>query len=227
MCDYLKQFPGTADIRQHVERAAGILLSRYREAPAGQWEWFETCLSYDNAVLPHSLFVAGLTLGSAECLDGATKTMDFLLQTTFDGDHFSFIGTQGWYERGKARAVFDQQPVEAAATVMALRSAYDATKETKYLSLQRTAFDWFLGNNDLHIPLYDFRTKGCSDGLMSGGVNGNEGAESMVSFLLSLLSIVESCAWPTRRRMASSSTPGIELRLHSLQVQKAPPPRAR
>ena len=122
------------------------------------------------------------------------KTTDFLLRTTFDGGHFSFIGTQGWYERGKARAVFDQQPVEAAAMVMALRSAYDATKETQYLSLQRTAFDWFLGANDLHIPLYDFRTKGCSDGLMSSGVNGNQGAESMVSFLLSLLSIVESCA---------------------------------
>jgi hypothetical protein len=194
LCDYLKQFPGTADIRQHIERAADMLVHRYREASTGDWSWFETWLTYDNAVLPHALFVAGVTLGSAECLEVAIKTMDFLLRTTFDGDHFSFIGTQGWYERGRTRAAFDQQPVEAAATVMALRAAYDATKEAQYLRLQRTAFDWFLGDNDLHIPLYDFRTKGCSDGLMSGGINGNEGAESMVSFLLSLLSIVESCA---------------------------------
>ena len=203
LCDYLKQFPGTSDIKRHVERAAGTLVNRYREASADHWGWFETRLTYDNAVLPHALFVAGLTLGNEECLDVATKTTDFLLQTTFDGDHFSFIGTQGWYERGKNRAVFDQQPVEAAAMVMALRSAYDATKEAKYLSLQRTAFDWFLGDNDLHTPLYDFRTKGCSDGLMSGGVNGNEGAESMVSFLLSLLSITESCAMVEQTQAAS------------------------
>ncbi len=78
--------------------------------------------------------------------------------------------------------------------VMMLRAACDATKNPKFLSLQRTAFDWFLGTNDLHIPLYDFRTKGCSDGLMAGGVNGNQGAESMVSFLLSLLAIIDSYA---------------------------------
>ncbi len=78
--------------------------------------------------------------------------------------------------------------------VMMLRAAYDATHNARFLTLQRTAFDWFLGANDLRIPLYDFRTKGCSDGLMPDGVNGNQGAESMVCFLLSLLSIMESCA---------------------------------
>ena len=75
---------------------------------------------------------------------------------------------------------------------MMLRAAYDATGNTGYLTLQRKAFDWFLGENDLHIPLYDFRTKGCCDGLMPGGVNLNQGAESMVSFLLGLLAIGES-----------------------------------
>jgi len=78
--------------------------------------------------------------------------------------------------------------------VMMLRAAYDVTKNARFLSLQRTAFDWFLGANDLHVPLYDFGTKGCSDGLMPAGVNGNQGAESMVSFLLSQLAIIESCA---------------------------------
>ena len=194
LCDYLKQFPGASDIKRHVELAAGGLIDRYREARGPHWDWFERWLTYDNAVLPHALFVAGLTLGNEEYIEAAAETTDFLLQTTFDGDHFSFIGTQGWYEQGKARAAFDQQPVEVAAMVMALRSAYDATKESRYLSLQRTAFDWFLGTNDLHVALYDFRTKGCSDGLMHSGVNGNQGAESMVSFLLSLLSVMESCA---------------------------------
>jgi hypothetical protein len=210
LCDYLKQFPGASDIKRHVELAAGGLVDRYRQAYAPHWNWFENRLTYDNAVLPHALFVAGLTLSNEEYIEVATKATDFLLQTTFNGDHFSFIGTQGWYERGKARAAFDQQPIDAAAMVMTLRAAYDATKEPKFLTLQRTAFDWFLGTNDLHIPLYDFRTKGCSDGLMPGGVNGNQGAESMVSFLLSLLSIMESCAMidKTHDTSRAPSAPG-------------------
>jgi glycosyltransferase involved in cell wall biosynthesis len=194
MCDYLRQFPGASDIKRQLELAAERLVAYYQQDRRDDWDWFEDALSYDNAVLPHALFVAGRFLDNDEYVEVATKTADFLLEATFDGDHFSFIGSRGWYERGKARAAFDQQPVEAAAMVMMLRAACDVTKNPKFLSLQRTAFDWFLGANDLHIPLYDFRTKGCADGLMAGGVNGNQGAESMVSFLLSLLAILESYA---------------------------------
>jgi hypothetical protein len=194
LCEYLRQFPGVADIEHHVESASGSLVCRYREARAPDWDWFERFLTYDNAVLPHALFVAGSTLGRGEFIEVAGRTTEFLLETMLPGDHFSFIGTRGWYERGKIRAAFDQQPVEAAAMVMALGAAYDATKEARFLDLQRLAFDWFLGANDLGQALYDSRTKGCADGLMSGGVNGNQGAESMVSFLLSLLSITESHA---------------------------------
>ena len=118
--------------------------------------------------------------------------MDFLLSCTFDGQHFSFVGCKGWFEREKARASFDQQPIEAASTVLMLRAAYDATQDTKFLALQRKAFGWFLGENDLHIPVYDSRTKGCCDGLMPGGVNINQGAESIAGFLLALLSAIES-----------------------------------
>ena len=194
LCEYLQRFPGVKDIEHHVELAAGALVCRYRQARATDWDWFERFLTYDNAVLPHALFVAGSTLGRGEFIEVAARTTEFLLETTLHGDHFSFIGTRGWYERGKIRAAFDQQPVEAAALVMALRAAYDATKEARFIRLQRLAFDWFLGANDLGLALYDLRTKGCSDGLMSAGVNGNQGAESMVSFLLSLLSITESHA---------------------------------
>ncbi len=194
LCEYLRQFPGVSDIEHHVELAAGSLVCRYRETRAPDWGWFEKFLTYDNAVLPHALFVAGSTLGRGEFIEVAARTTEFLLDTTLPGDHFSFIGTRGWYERGRIRAAFDQQPVEAAAMVMALRAAYDATQEARFLRLQRLAFDWFLGANDLGLALYDLRTKGCSDGLMAGGVNGNQGAESMVSFLLSLLSIAESHA---------------------------------
>jgi glycosyltransferase involved in cell wall biosynthesis len=194
MCDYLKRFPGASDIKRELELAADGLVRQYEESCCPDWCWFEDILTYDNAVLPHALFAAGHNLGNSRCIEVAKKTTDFLLKNTFDGDHFSFIGCHGWYERGHARAEFDQQPIDAAGTVLMLRAAYDATKDPGFLTLQRKAFDWFLGANDLRVPLYDFQTKGCSDGLMAGGVSGNQGAESTVSFLLSLLAIVEGYA---------------------------------
>ncbi len=194
MCDYLKQFPGASDIKRQLELTADGLVIQYEENNYPDWEWFEDILTYDNAVLPYSLFVAGLTSGNKKCLDVAEKTCEFLLANTFNGEYFSFIGCKGFYERGGTKSIFDQQPIEAASTVMMLRAAYDATQKEKYLTLQRKAFDWFLGQNELRIPLYDFKTKGCYDGLLRDGVNTNQGAESTLSFLLSLLAIVESYA---------------------------------
>ncbi len=193
MSDYLKQFPGASDIKRQLEIAADGLILQYKENSHPDWQWFEDALTYDNAILPYALFVAGLTLGD-KYLEAAQKTCEFLLEKTFDGSHFSFVGNKGWYERGGTKAGFDQQPIEVVSTVMMLGAAYDATQDKRFLTLQRRAFDWFLGENDLHIPVYDFRTKGCCDALVPGGVNVNQGAESALSFLVSLLAIVESYA---------------------------------
>jgi glycosyltransferase involved in cell wall biosynthesis len=192
MSDYLEQFPGASDIKRQLTIAADELVAQYRENSYPDWQWFEDVLTYDNPVLPHSLFAAGLTLEDKKYFEVAEEACEFLLANSIEGDHFSFIGCNGWYERGGTRAAFDQLPVEAASMVMMLRAAYDATRNARFLTLQRKAFDWFLGQNDLHMPLYDFRTKGCCDGLMPGGVNINQGAESTLSFLLSLLAIVET-----------------------------------
>ncbi len=194
MSDYLRQFPGASDIKRQLELAADGLVTQYEENSHSDWLWFEDILTYDNAVLPHALFVAHLALDQRRYLEIANKTCEFLLAKTFDGEHFSFVGSNGWYERGGTKAAFDQQPIDAAGTVMMLRAAYEATQERRFLTLQRKAFEWFLGENDLHIPVYDFRTKGCCDGLMAGGVNINQGAESMVSFLMSLLAVREGYA---------------------------------
>ncbi len=194
MSDYLKQFPGASDIKRLLEMAADGLVAQYEQNSLPDWQWFEDALTYDNAVLSHALFVAGSTLGNEKYVAVAKSTCKFLLANTFNGEHFSFVGCKGWYERGRTKAAFDQLPIEAASTVMMLRAAYDATGDNKYLRLQRKAFDWFLGANDLHVELYDFRTKGCNDGLMRGGVNINQGAESTLSFLLSLLAMVETYA---------------------------------
>lgn len=194
MSDYLKQFPGAIDIKRQLELAADGLVRQYEESHYPDWQWFEEVMTYDNAVLPHALYVAGLTLDNKRYREVADITCGFLLENTFNGTHFSFVGCKGWYERGQKKATFDQQPIEAAATVMMLSAAYEDTKNEKFLTLQRKAFDWFLGQNDMHVLLYDFRTKGCNDALTPDGVNTNQGAESTLSFLLSLLTMVESYA---------------------------------
>ncbi|MFZ2149000.1 MAG: glycosyltransferase [Sedimentisphaerales bacterium] len=194
MCDYLEQFPGASDIKRQLELTADGLITQFEENSYSDWQWFEDTITYANAVLPYALFVAGLTADNKKYLKMAKKTCEFLLATTFKDECFSFIGCNGWYEHGKTRATFDQQPIEASSTIMMLRAAYDATQDERFLTLQRKAFDWFLGLNDLRIPLYDFRTKGCSDGLTQDGPNANQGAESTLSFLLSLMAIVESYA---------------------------------
>jgi hypothetical protein len=224
MSDYLEKFPGASDIKREMELAADGLVTQFEESKYPDWQWFEDALSYDNAVLPHALFVAGLTFDKKKYLNTAGKTCEFLLENTFKGDHFSFVGCKGWHERGGTRANFDQQPIEAAGMVHMFKVAYDATQDERFLTLQRKAFDWFLGRNDLRIPVYDFRTKGCNDGLTPDGVNTNQGAESTLSFLLSLLAIIESFAIVDKKKAANGiSTSPIDLIGHIAEKPQSAP----
>ena len=200
MCDYLRQFPGASDIKRQLELAADGLVAQYQENSYPDWQWFEDSLTYDNGAMPHALFLAGTTLTKDRYVDTARTTCEFLLAQTLKGEHFSFIGCNGWFERTQERAYFDQQPIEAASTVMMLGAAYHATDSQEYLTLQRKAFDWFLGSNDMQIPLYDARTQGSYDGLLPGGVNVNQGAESTLSFLISLLEVIDGSALLEKHR---------------------------
>jgi len=205
MRHYLTQFPGAGGIKRQMDTAAEFLVNLYQNTAEKDWQWFENILCYDNAVLPHALFEAYMAMGNETYLEVATKTCDFLLENTFSSDHFSFIGSNGWYSHKKQKTQFDQQPLEAVSTVMMCRGAYEATDNPNYLKLQKKAFDWFLGDNDISLPLYDFRTKGCADGLEKNGVNLNQGAESMLSFLLALLNVIESYS-PNRSQKSSQNS---------------------
>jgi hypothetical protein len=174
-----------------MELAADELVRQFEENAHPDWQWFEEILTYDNAILPYALFLAGEHL-SDKYYEVAEKSCEFLLSKTFNGSHFSFVGSDGWYERGGTKAQFDQQPIEALSTILMLKGAYEAKGKAEYLWYMKKAFNWFLGENDLHIPVYNFTTQGCHDGLMQVGVNTNQGAESMLSFLLSLLTIIEN-----------------------------------
>jgi hypothetical protein len=101
------------------------------------------------------------------------------------------VGSDGWHHRGGERSTCDEQPVDAAALVLAFRSAYLATGNHRDIQRMRRCFEWFLGNNRLGLPLYDFRTAGCRDGLELDGVNENQGAESTISFLIALLAMID------------------------------------
>ncbi len=195
MFDYLIQFPGASEIKRQMQKAADFLIDLYESNSEEGWEWFLDKLTYDNAIIPYALFVVSMKFPeNTEYFEVAEKSCGFLLKQTYREGHFSFIGCNGWYKKGHVRAQFDQQPIEAASTIMMLRAAYDSTKNIKYLKLQRKAFDWFLGDNDRRIPVYNFKTKGCHDGLMRGGLNQNQGAEAMLSFTLSLVTVIESYA---------------------------------
>jgi len=191
LAGYLKRFPDAEDVKCCMATAANLIVSRFEKNMRPDWPWFENILTYDNAMLPCALFVAGRILKNKKYLQVAQQACDFLLANTYAGKHFSFVGCQGWFPRRGKKAQFDQQPIEAAGTILMLDAGYKATKNKKYLMLRQKAFNWFLGENDLGIPLYDSKSKGCGDGLGAEGISLNQGAESTISFLLGLLTMCE------------------------------------
>jgi uncharacterized protein YyaL (SSP411 family) len=191
LAGYLKRFPDADEVKNCMTNAADLIVSQFKKNSKPNWPWFENILTYDNAMLPCALFTAGISLSDKKYIELGKKICDFVLESTFAGTRFSFIGCQGWFPRGGKKAQFDQQPIEAAGTILMLDARYQATKDKKYLMLRQKAFNWFLGENDLGMPLYDSKSKGCGDGLGAEGVSANQGAESAVSFLLGLLTMCE------------------------------------
>ncbi len=163
------------------------LVGLYQRTATPDWPWFEESLSYDNARLPQALITSAADTGDAEVLQIGLNTLRWLveIQRAPDG-HFRPIGCNGFYLKGGRPAQFDQQPVEACATVAACLSAYRATGEANWIVEARSAFEWFLGRNDLGVDLYDPASGGCCDGLHGDRVSRNQGAESTLAFLLSL-----------------------------------------
>lgn len=188
MHEYLRRFSGDR-VAQHIrEGLAERLLDLYLQHSAADWPWFEDIVSYANARLPQALLLSGQELGRADMVDAGLKSLRWLadIQCAKSG-HFVPIGNQGFYRRGEAKARFDQQPIEAQAMVSACLEAYRLTDDPGWYQEAQRAFEWFLGRNDLGLPLYDSLTGGCRDGLHPDRVNQNQGAESTLAFLLALV----------------------------------------
>jgi glycosyltransferase involved in cell wall biosynthesis len=200
--EYLRRFGGDRHITQTGDALTARLIDLYDRTAAPDWSWFEEILSYDSARLPQALIAAGRASGNARAVEVGVHTLGWLVTVqTAPQEHFRAIGNDGFYRKGHARARFDQQPVEANATVSACLEAYRATQDPVWVAEARSAFEWFLGRNDLGQDLYDPTTGGCFDGLQEDRVNRNQGAESTLAFLLSLaeMSLLESSLAAFRR----------------------------
>jgi len=185
--EYLQRFHGDRLARNCMQTLATRLHDLYKTNSDAEWRWFESSLTYCDAKLPHALLLSGHDLDNEEMLKAGIDALKWLtkIQTSTRG-HFQPVGTDGEYIRGGVKPVFDQQPIEAYATVSACLEAYRVTKDKIWHEEALNAFQWFLGSNDLGISLYDPVAGGCCDGLHINRVNRNQGAESTLSFLLSL-----------------------------------------
>jgi hypothetical protein len=153
------------------------------------WQWFEDILAYCNPKLSEAMLVAYLVTGTTRYLEVALRGLDFLIATTFSNGMLDVVGHNGWYRRGHERAYFDQQPVEAKATVQACAAAYQVTGDSRYQERALVAYSWFMGNNRLGKPLYDPNSGGCFDGIHPDRINENQGAESTLAYLLARLAL--------------------------------------
>jgi glycosyltransferase involved in cell wall biosynthesis len=187
---YFRRFSGDRRTRQFAESAALRLFERSDPASAEQWPWPEERLTYANARIPHALISAGGFLGREDMLKTGLSLLRWLLEVQKDPQgYFAPVGNREWYSRHGSKSRFDQQPIEASATIGACLAAYEATQEESWSRESVRCFEWFLGRNDLGQPLYDDLSGGCRDGLQANTVNLNQGAESTLCWLLALLSM--------------------------------------
>ena len=186
---YLDWFPGDRAIQGVRNTLANRLLDIYERSHSETWRWFEKSLAYSNARLPQALILAGWRSDNKRMIAAGIEALEWLVATQHRGDKDIFvpIGSSGVFTEGAEKARFDQQPVEACATISACLEVYRLTRESNWLDEAQRVFRWFLGKNDLQVPLYDAETGGCRDGLHPDRVNENQGAESTLSFLMALL----------------------------------------
>ena len=184
---YLNKFSGDSEVRRFREIIANRLFDQFKSNATESWPWLEDALNYANGKLSHALLLSGQWMQRRDMVDMGLRSLKWLLTIQTEDNHFVPIGNNGWYEKGGTKARFDQQPIEANAMIGACVEAFNVTRDKTWIDDAVMCFSWFLGHNDLNMSLYDPKTGGCRDGLMADGINQNEGAESTLAWLLSLM----------------------------------------
>ena len=191
LSSFLLSHPESPEAREGLRFLADSLLQRYRENAAYSWNWFENFLTYDNARLPQALLLGYRHFNNPAYLQAGLDTLDFLLKIQYQNGFFDLIGNQGWYFRNKKKALFSQQPLDAGSLTETCLLAANLSGKEKYLELAYASFQWYLGRNRLGQTLYDPSTGACADGLSSEGPSKNKGAESTISFIISLAALYQ------------------------------------
>ncbi len=186
---YLQKFSGDSEVRRVREILADRLFNQFKSNIKKSWPWLENSLNYANGKLVHALLLSGQWMQRSDMIDMGLKSLKWLISIQTEEGHFVPIGNNGWYEQGGTKARFDQQPIEANAMIEACVEAFNITRDKTWIDDAVMCFNWFLGHNDLNMSLYDPKTGGCRDGLMADGINQNEGAESSLAWLLSLITL--------------------------------------
>jgi len=188
---YQKACPEDQNITLNIIKLADQLTKQFEVESSEGWDWFESSLTYSNARLPHSLFLAYEATGANNYLQVATKSMKFIVNTQTINKVFVPIGNRGWYRRGFNRAIYDQQSVEASCTTESAIAAFRNTNEEIYLKAAYDAFKWYFGGNLKGLTLYDPENGSCCDGITPHGLNQNKGAEATISYLQARLNLEE------------------------------------
>ena len=192
MCNYLQGNEDLAGLKDTVYALASFLVSLYRTSSAPDWDWYEPYMTYGNAIIPLAMVVAAIVTGNKQFEQIARSTIRFMTDLVIINDRLEIIGNDGWYFRGNKRAWYDQQTIDAGYTVYLYLQAYKHFGDKEYLDLAHISHSWFFGNNRSGISVYDTETKGCYDAVTAIGVNLNQGAESIICFLLAQLMMNES-----------------------------------
>jgi hypothetical protein len=186
----LSAHPGHGRSQAILERFSADLADLLEETRRPEWEWFEIVLAYDNARLPEAMIRAGVALERQELIDTGLRTLDWIVaQQTSPEGRFRAVGTDSFGRPYEGPLPFDQQPLEAQATIDACAAAFKATGDVRWVEEANRAYRWYLGQNDLDLPLATAQDGGCFDGLMPGGLNRNQGAESILALQLASCAI--------------------------------------
>jgi hypothetical protein len=184
---YVRRFPDQEKYIRIISDMADHLVEMFNTQSNADWHWFEPSITYDNGLLPASMFIAYLYTEKPVYLEIAEKSMQFLEKNCLVHGQLTLVGNKNWWLSNHPMSEFAQQPVDAMAMIVMYDCAYRATKNQETIKKLEICLQWFFGLNDLNLPLYDEQTHGCNDGLEDLDVNRNQGAESIIAYLLSWL----------------------------------------
>lgn len=189
---YMWRFPDDENMKALMHNLTNMIVNKYNSEKSDDWKWFEDILTYDNAIIPLALFHAAEVFRDNVFLKVALESSEFLESATMKKRYFKPVGSKGWYRKGGNCALFAQQSLDVMGMVLLYFKAYELTKDRKYLDKMFISYMWYLGKNTLGLPVYDYESGGCNDGLEEYGLNRNQGAESTIAYLISHLTVLNA-----------------------------------